>query len=270
MWTLQFAKHNAPLASAWSRYTPSPPRRAAPHNPLHALPTSRSPTAHPISGKPRVEALCARHNLVIVAERRASKAEGRRADILAPVLLSRIKSAAASGVLWDAAGEMRELKWGAVILGQTSGKVRYRGATSGNSGRRRGWRARACVGTLLGSAAARLVSLLCGTEVEARGGRSKYSHGVGCRWCGSLPRPARARWRSSFLSRDAPILMPPAVSVPLTARFLFLLCFPSPSALPGLSKLRLVDLVYVTLSSLNRHATAALPDVGTPIPPHPC
>ncbi|KAJ7841899.1 hypothetical protein B0H14DRAFT_3457171 [Mycena olivaceomarginata] len=219
--------------------------------------------------------------------RAAQPSEGRRADILAPVLLSRIKVRVSAGVfevtlvrvyeerrsvgvLWDAAGEMRELKWGAVILGQTSGKVRYRGATSGNSGRRRGWRARACVGTLLGSAAARLVSLLCGTEVEARGGRSKYSHGVGCRWCGSLPRPARARWRSSFLSRDAPILMPPAVSVPLTARFLFLLCFPSPSALPGLSKIRLVDLVYVTLSSLNRHATAALPDVGTPIPPHPC
>ncbi|KAJ7818662.1 ubiquitin-protein ligase molybdopterin-converting factor [Mycena olivaceomarginata] len=32
----------------------------------------------------------------------------------------------------------------------------------------------------------------------------------------------------------------------------------------GLSKIRLVDFDYVTLSSLNRHATAALPDVGTP------
>jgi tRNA A37 threonylcarbamoyladenosine dehydratase len=34
--------------------------------------------------------------------------------------------------------------------------------------------------------------------------------------------------------------------------------------LSGLSKIRLVDFDYVTLSSLNRHATAALPDVGTP------
>ena len=32
----------------------------------------------------------------------------------------------------------------------------------------------------------------------------------------------------------------------------------------GVSKIRLVDFDYVTLSSLNRHATAALSDVGTP------
>ena len=32
----------------------------------------------------------------------------------------------------------------------------------------------------------------------------------------------------------------------------------------GVSKIRLVDFDYVTLSSLNRHATAALIDVGTP------
>jgi tRNA threonylcarbamoyladenosine dehydratase len=32
----------------------------------------------------------------------------------------------------------------------------------------------------------------------------------------------------------------------------------------GLSKIRLVDFDYVTLSSLNRHATAGLADVGTP------
>lgn len=32
----------------------------------------------------------------------------------------------------------------------------------------------------------------------------------------------------------------------------------------GVGKLRLVDFDYVTLSSLNRHATAALADVGTP------
>ena len=34
--------------------------------------------------------------------------------------------------------------------------------------------------------------------------------------------------------------------------------------LRGLSKIRLVDFDYVTLSSLNRHATAVLTDVGTP------
>lgn len=32
----------------------------------------------------------------------------------------------------------------------------------------------------------------------------------------------------------------------------------------GLSNIRLVDFDYVTLSSLNRHATAVLADVGTP------
>lgn len=32
----------------------------------------------------------------------------------------------------------------------------------------------------------------------------------------------------------------------------------------GVSKIRLVDFDYVTLSSLNRHATATLADVGTP------
>jgi len=32
----------------------------------------------------------------------------------------------------------------------------------------------------------------------------------------------------------------------------------------GVAQLRLVDFDYVTLSSLNRHATAALADVGTP------
>ena len=34
--------------------------------------------------------------------------------------------------------------------------------------------------------------------------------------------------------------------------------------LRGVSKIRLVDFDYVTLSSLNRHATAVLTDVGTP------
>jgi tRNA threonylcarbamoyladenosine dehydratase len=32
----------------------------------------------------------------------------------------------------------------------------------------------------------------------------------------------------------------------------------------GVSKIRLIDFDYVTLSSLNRHATATLTDVGTP------
>lgn len=40
--------------------------------------------------------------------------------------------------------------------------------------------------------------------------------------------------------------------------------FSSPVILRGLSKIRLVDFDYVTLSSLNRHATAVLTDVGTP------
>jgi tRNA threonylcarbamoyladenosine dehydratase len=34
--------------------------------------------------------------------------------------------------------------------------------------------------------------------------------------------------------------------------------------LRGVAKIRLVDFDYVTLSSLNRHATAGLADVGTP------
>ena len=36
------------------------------------------------------------------------------------------------------------------------------------------------------------------------------------------------------------------------------------NATRGVSKIRLVDFDYVTLSSLNRHATASLTDVGTP------
>ncbi|KAJ6452291.1 JmjC-domain-containing protein [Mycena sanguinolenta] len=87
--------------------------------------------------KTEVEALCAQHNPVIVAERRASKAEGLRADILALAPLSRIKIRVSAGVfevtlvrvhedrrsievLWDTQGDVREFKWGAVILGQTN------------------------------------------------------------------------------------------------------------------------------------------------------
>ncbi|KAF7361182.1 Specific transcriptional repressor [Mycena sanguinolenta] len=87
--------------------------------------------------KTEVEALCAQHNPVIVAERRANKAEGLRADILALAPLSRIKIRVSAGVfevtlvrvhedrrsvevLWDTQGDVREFKWGAVILGQTS------------------------------------------------------------------------------------------------------------------------------------------------------
>ncbi|KAJ7719601.1 JmjC domain, hydroxylase-domain-containing protein [Mycena olivaceomarginata] len=48
--------------------------------------------------KTEIEALCARHNAVIVAECRASKAEGLRADILALAPLSRIKVRVSAGV----------------------------------------------------------------------------------------------------------------------------------------------------------------------------
>ena len=51
----------------------------------------------------------------------------------------------------------------------------------------------------------------------------------------------------------------PVVSIKLWQRILS-----SPIILRGLSKIRLVDFDYVTLSSLNRHATAVLTDVGTP------
>ncbi|KAF8137819.1 hypothetical protein K438DRAFT_1738342 [Mycena galopus ATCC 62051] len=87
--------------------------------------------------KTEVEALCSQHNPVIVAERRANKAEGLRTDILALPPLSRIKIRVSAGVfevtlvrvhedrrsvevLWDTQGEVREFKWGAVIMGQTS------------------------------------------------------------------------------------------------------------------------------------------------------
>ncbi|KAK7018512.1 specific transcriptional repressor [Favolaschia claudopus] len=87
--------------------------------------------------KTEVEALCAQHNPAVVAERRANKAEGLRTDILALPPLSRIKIRVSAGVfevtlvrvneerrsvevLWDAQGEIREFKWGSVILGQTS------------------------------------------------------------------------------------------------------------------------------------------------------
>ncbi|KAF7334399.1 Specific transcriptional repressor [Mycena venus] len=56
---------------------------------LHVLKTIR---------KTEVEALCAQHNPVIVASRRASKAEGLRADILALAPLSRIKVRMSAGV----------------------------------------------------------------------------------------------------------------------------------------------------------------------------
>jgi tRNA A37 threonylcarbamoyladenosine dehydratase len=40
--------------------------------------------------------------------------------------------------------------------------------------------------------------------------------------------------------------------------------YPTPSTGRGVSKIRLIDFDYVTLSSLNRHATAGFQDVGTP------
>ena len=47
-------------------------------------------------------------------------------------------------------------------------------------------------------------------------------------------------------------------------QFLWRKIFSSVVILRGLSKIRLVDFDYVSLSSLNRHATAVLTDVGTP------
>ncbi|KAJ7450241.1 JmjC-domain-containing protein [Mycena galericulata] len=86
--------------------------------------------------KVEVEVLCPQHNPVIIASRRASKADGLRADILALPPLSRIKIRVSAGVfevtlmrvleerrsvevLWDA-GEVREFKWNSIILGATS------------------------------------------------------------------------------------------------------------------------------------------------------
>ncbi|KAJ7726252.1 JmjC-domain-containing protein [Mycena maculata] len=83
--------------------------------------------------KAEVEVLCAQHNPKIVAERRASKAESVRADVLALPPLARIKIRVSAGVfevtlmrvlearrsvevLWDA-GEVREFKWGSILLG---------------------------------------------------------------------------------------------------------------------------------------------------------
>ncbi|KAJ7479900.1 JmjC-domain-containing protein [Mycena latifolia] len=82
------------------------------------------------------EALCAQHNPLIVASRRASKQESLRADVLALPPLSRIKLRVSAGVfevtlirvfeergsvevLWDL-GEVREFKWGSIIMGATN------------------------------------------------------------------------------------------------------------------------------------------------------
>ncbi|KAJ6589191.1 JmjC domain, hydroxylase-domain-containing protein [Mycena capillaripes] len=89
--------------------------------------------------KSEVEALCPQHNPVIVAERRASKQSELRTDILALPPLSRIKVRVSSGVfevtllrvledkgavevLWDAA-EVREVKWGSILLGVSAQSV---------------------------------------------------------------------------------------------------------------------------------------------------
>ncbi|KAJ7761128.1 hypothetical protein B0H16DRAFT_560481 [Mycena metata] len=91
--------------------------------------------------KTEVEVLCAQHNPVIVASRRASKAESLRADVLALPPLSRIKIHVFSGVfevtlmrvledrravevLWDA-GEVREVKWTNIVLGLGVGQIEY-------------------------------------------------------------------------------------------------------------------------------------------------
>ncbi|KAJ7186669.1 hypothetical protein C8R46DRAFT_277518 [Mycena filopes] len=112
--------------------------------------------------KTEVEALCAQHNPVIVASRRASKAESLRADVLALPPLSRIKIRVSSGVfevtlmrvvedrravevLWDA-GEVREVKWANIVMGMGVGpeygvvpdpnlnNARRQNATAGSSG----------------------------------------------------------------------------------------------------------------------------------------
>ncbi|KAJ7112889.1 JmjC domain, hydroxylase-domain-containing protein [Mycena epipterygia] len=97
--------------------------------------------------KVEIEALCPQHNPVIVAERRASKQEGLRADVLALPPLSRIKIRVSAGVfevtlmrvlaerrsvevLWDL-GEVREFKWGSIILGATNlPTMQFPGASS--------------------------------------------------------------------------------------------------------------------------------------------
>ncbi|KAJ7743801.1 JmjC domain, hydroxylase-domain-containing protein [Mycena metata] len=91
--------------------------------------------------KTEVEALCAQHNPVFVASRRASKTESLRADVLTLPPLSRIKIRVFSGVfevtlmhvledrravevLWDA-GEVREVKWTNIVLGLGVGQIEY-------------------------------------------------------------------------------------------------------------------------------------------------
>ncbi|KAJ7078409.1 jumonji superfamily protein [Mycena belliarum] len=100
--------------------------------------------------KIEAEALCAQHNPLIVASRRASKQESLRADVLALPPLSRIKLRVSAGVfevtlmrvveerrsvevLWDL-GEVREFKWGSIILGATTlPTVKFPGKSTGAS-----------------------------------------------------------------------------------------------------------------------------------------
>ncbi|KAJ7652264.1 JmjC domain, hydroxylase-domain-containing protein [Mycena rosella] len=87
--------------------------------------------------KIEAEALCAQHNPLILASRRASQQESLRAAVLALPPLSRIKLRVSAGVvevtlvrvleprrsvevLWDVNGEVREFKWSSIILGATS------------------------------------------------------------------------------------------------------------------------------------------------------
>ncbi|KAJ6623577.1 JmjC domain, hydroxylase-domain-containing protein [Mycena sp. CBHHK59/15] len=107
----------------------------------HGVPSTTpqvEPTARVLKviKKVEVEALCPQHNPVIVAERRASKQDQLRADMLALQPLARIKIRVSAGVfevtlirvleekrsvevLWDL-GEIREFKWGSIILGTTN------------------------------------------------------------------------------------------------------------------------------------------------------
>ncbi|KAJ7280431.1 JmjC-domain-containing protein, partial [Mycena rebaudengoi] len=101
-----------------------------------APPTENTGRVLKVIKKVEVEALCPQHNPVIVANRRASKQDQLRQELLALPALARIKIRVSSGVfevtlmrvledrrsvevLWDL-GDLREFKWGSIILGATS------------------------------------------------------------------------------------------------------------------------------------------------------
>ncbi|KAJ7058631.1 JmjC domain, hydroxylase-domain-containing protein [Mycena amicta] len=100
------------------------------------LPTAPDVRVLKVIKKIEFEALCPPHNPVVAAERRASKQDALRAEILALPPLSRVKIRVSAGVfevtlirvleekrsvevLWDLS-EVREFKWGCIILGSSS------------------------------------------------------------------------------------------------------------------------------------------------------